>query len=71
LPVFIELRSLSTKLTLQQAVIKQLSSYDIEVDEDSLNYLQKSGRLAYLLDGFDELEESLEKETLYELEFLS
>lgn len=30
LPVFIELRSLSTKLTLQQAVIKQLSSYDIE-----------------------------------------
>lgn len=71
LPVFIELRSLSAKLTLQQAIIKQLSSYDIEVDEDSLNYLQRSGRLAYLLDGFDELEESLEKEVLYELEFLS
>ena len=71
LPVFIELRSLSAKLTLQQAIIKQLSSYDIEVDEDSLNYLQRSGRLAYLLDGFDELEESLEMETLYELEFLS
>lgn len=71
LPVFVELRSLSAKLTLQQAIIKQLSSYDIEVDIDSLNYLQRSGRLAYLLDGFDELEESLEKETLHELEFLS
>lgn len=71
LPVFIELRSLSAKLTLQQAIIKQLSSYDIEVDEDSLSYLQRSGRLAYLLDGFDELEESLEKEILHELEFLS
>lgn len=71
LPVFIELRSLSAKLTLQQAIIKQLSSYDIEVDDDSLGYLQRSGRLAYLLDGFDELEESLEKETLLELEFLS
>ena len=71
LPVFIELRSLSAKLTLQQAIIKQLSSYDIEVDDDSLSYLQRSGRLAYLLDGFDELEESLEKEVLHELEFLS
>lgn len=71
LPVFVELRSLSAKLTLQQAIIKQLSSYDIEVDEDSLSYLQRSGRLAYLLDGFDELDESLEKETLHELEFLS
>lgn len=71
LPVFVELRSLSAKLSLQQAIIKQLLSYDIEVDEDSLSYLQRSGRLAYLLDGFDELEESLEKETLYELEFLS
>ena len=71
LPVFVELRSLSTKLTLQQAIIKQLSSYDIEVDDDSLSYLQRSGRLAYLLDGFDELEESLEKETLHDLEFLS
>jgi len=71
LPVFVELRSLSAKLTLQQAIIKQLSSYDIEVDDDSLSYLQRSGRLAYLLDGFDELEESLEKETLHELEYLS
>lgn len=71
LPVFIEMRSLSSKLTLQQAIIKQLSSYDIELDGDTLNYLQRSGRLAYLLDGFDELDESLEKEILYELEFLS
>lgn len=71
LPIFVELRSLSSKLTLQQAIIKQLSSYDIEIDDDSLSYLQRSGRLAYLLDGFDELDESLEKETLYELEFLS
>lgn len=71
LPVFVELRSLSAKFTLQQAIIRQLSSYDIEVDDDSLSYLQRSGRLAYLLDGFDELEESLEKETLHELEFLS
>lgn len=71
LPIFIELRTLSSKFTLKQAIIKHLSSYDIEVDEDSLNYLQRSGRLAYLLDGFDELEESLEMETLQELEFLS
>lgn len=71
LPVFIELRTLGVKLNLQQAVIKQLSTYDIDVDEDTLSYLQKSGRVSYLLDGFDELDEAIEKETLLDLEFLS
>jgi|GEM_PF-967202 len=71
LPVFIELRTLSAKLNLQQAVLKQLSSYDIELDDESLDYLLRSGRLCYLLDGFDELDEGIEKETFIELEFLS
>lgn len=71
LPVFIELRTLGIKFNLQQAVLKQLSTYDIELDEDTLGYLQKSGRISYLLDGFDELDEAVEKETLIELEFLS
>lgn len=71
LPVFLELKDLNTKLDLRQAINKQLESYDIEVDEESLNYLFKSGKISLLLDGFDEIEENLVKSTYLEIEHLS
>lgn len=64
LPVFIELRTLSIKLGLQEAITAQLASFDIDIDNATFQYLCKSGRLSFLLDGFDELDESLIKETL-------
>lgn len=71
LPIFLELKDLNPKLNLRQAIYKQLENYDVDVDDDSLNYLFKSGRISLLLDGFDELEEGLIKETYLEIEHLS
>jgi len=71
LPLFLELKDLNPKLDLRQAIHKQLESYDVDVDEDSLNYLFKSGKMSLLLDGFDELEEGLVKETYLEVEHLT
>lgn len=64
LPVFLELRTLSGKLGLQEALVAQLANFDIDIDDTTFDYLCKSGRISLLLDGFDELDESLIKETL-------
>lgn len=70
LPVFLELKDLSAKLNLRQAIHRQLEAYDIQVDIESLDYLFKSGKIALLLDGFDEVEEMMVKETYLEIEHL-
>jgi len=70
LPILIELKDLNAKSDLRQALFKQFESYDVDVEDDTLNYLFRSGRLALLLDGFDELEESLVKSTYLEIEYL-
>ncbi|WP_426390258.1 NACHT domain-containing protein [Variovorax sp. R-27] len=71
LPVFFELRTLSPKLSFTDALYKQLEALDIDVDEDSLSYLFRSNKISLLLDGFDEIEESLVKDTLREIELLA
>ncbi len=71
LPIFIELKNLTTKNTLTQEIIKQLEFYKISYDDDTIKYLFESGKAALLLDGFDELEEGLIKETYEEIERLS
>jgi hypothetical protein len=70
LPLFLELKDLSPKLDLRQAIFKQLESYDVAVDEDSLKYLFESGKISLLLDGFDELEEASIKDTYLSIEHL-
>lgn len=70
LPIFLELRTLTSKLGLREAIHRQLEAFDIDVDADSLAYLYRSGKISILLDGFDEIEENLIKETYQEIEFL-
>lgn len=71
IPLFIELKDLSAKSDFEQTVLKRLESFDIDVDEKTLNYLYKSGKIALLLDGFDEIEEALIKTTFLDIENLS
>lgn len=71
IPVFIELKNLNAKLDLRQAIIKHLEGYDIEIDDESLEYLYRSGRFSLLLDGFDEIEENLIKSTFLDIEQLA
>ena len=71
LPVFVELKDLTEKTDIQVTLFKTLESYDIAVDEDTLDYLFKSGKIALLLDGFDEIEEYLIKPTYLFIEQLA
>ncbi|EKE07776.1 MAG: NACHT family-like protein NTPase [uncultured bacterium] len=64
LPVFLELRSLTSKFGLIEAINAQLANFDVDIDEETLQFLCRSGRICFLLDGFDELDDSLVKETL-------
>lgn len=70
LPILIELKDLNSKLDLRQAIIRQMESYDIEVDDDTLNYLYRSGKITLLLDGFDEVEEGFIKSVYLEIEHM-
>lgn len=70
LPLFLELKDLTPKIGLNQAMLRQLDSYDIDVDDDTLDYLFKSGKLALLLDGFDELDQAIVKDVSLEIEYL-
>lgn len=70
LPVFLELRKVTKATPLRQAIYKSLSAYEISVDDSLFAYLATSGRIVLLLDGFDELETPLIRETTLELEHL-
>lgn len=70
LPVFLELRKVTKALPLRKSIYKSLSAYEIAVDDDLFSYLATSGRIVILLDGFDELETPLVRETTLELEHL-
>lgn len=71
LPIFIELRTLTQKLSLRQAIYRVLESVGVTVSEKTFSYLAGTGRFVLLLDAFDELQEDLVTEVLNELDFLS
>lgn len=71
LPLFIELKDLTVKIDLQGAIFRALESYDIEIDEATIDFLFKSGRISLLLDGFDEVEEKLVKAAYLHIEHLA
>jgi hypothetical protein len=59
IPVFFELRKLDSSLPLEKALFETLQSLGFEVTEDLFEYYAESGKLVVLLDGFDELDESI------------
>ena len=70
LPVFIELRMLTSKYSLVQAIMRALDALDFSADDESQDYLFRSGKCCIFLDGFDELDEALTKETLEHISWL-
>lgn len=70
IPIFIELRSISNKQDLNKAIINYLESYDIEISDDCINYLYRSGKISILLDGFDEIEEDLVSVVYQDIDYL-
>lgn len=70
LPIFIELRTLSTKQNLQQAIFKVLESLEVKISEESFAYLANSEKLVLLLDAFDETNEKCMPDLLEEIRHL-
>jgi WD40 repeat protein/type II secretory pathway predicted ATPase ExeA len=57
LPILVELRRLEKAPTLEALLISHLASQGVrDIDAAKLQYMVRSGRLALLFDGFDELE---------------
>ena len=48
-----------------------MESYDIEIDEETIDFLFRSGKFSLLLDGFDEIEEKIVKATYLHIEHLA
>lgn len=69
LPIFIELKNITKENTLEKAIFKVLSTYDIDIEKDSFNRLAQDGRFTIFLDAFDELDNNLVKETLTYINF--
>lgn len=70
MPIFVELRTLTAKLSLRQAIYRYLTALDVSVDDTVFEYLADSGHLILLLDAFDELLEELVPDVLNELDYL-
>ncbi|WP_199540428.1 NACHT domain-containing protein [Paraburkholderia kururiensis] len=68
LPVFIEFREMKPGQTLFQFIVRELKSYGLNADDDVFAFLASSGKLALLLDGFDELDGGMISDVVYELE---
>ena len=71
LPIFLELRKVTQSTGLLPSIYKSLSAYDIEMDDAIFEYLALSNRVVLLLDGFDELEPPLVRNTTLELEHIA
>ncbi len=68
IPLFLELRHLSSERTLKKALYDVFESLDFEINDDLFSYYAESGSIVALLDEFDELEEGLVAEVIRQLE---
>lgn len=71
IPVFVELRFLSTDRTIKNLAYSTLDNLRIRCDDNFFDYLAASGRIVLLLDGFDEVEEKFVSALVNDLQGLS
>lgn len=68
IPIFLELRTLTSKMGLRDAILKLLYSYNIDADDQSIEYIFRCGKFSLILDGFDEVESQLINDLLSDVE---
>lgn len=71
IPVFIEMRTITTRLGIVERALEELRNYGVDADDNIFDYLSESGKLSLLLDGYDELEPDPQGNVLRELTSLS
>lgn len=70
IPVFLELRMLSKDRTLKDLVLDYLDACSIKGGEVVFHHLAHTGKIALILDGFDEISFEVVKSTVYQIEQL-
>ncbi|MDF3135311.1 NACHT domain-containing protein [Pseudomonas extremaustralis] len=68
IPVFLELRMLSRDRNLTDLILDYLDACSIKGGLVVLQYLAQSGKIALILDGFDEIPSDMVKATVYQIE---
>lgn len=68
IPIFIELRKLDTNFNLESALFSTLESLGFEISQELFKYYAESGKIVILLDGFDEIDETLVRDVVTKLE---
>lgn len=67
-PVFFELRKLDANVSLEKALMDTLACLGFDINDELFEYYAESGKLVIMLDGFDELEESIVNDVVRSLE---
>lgn len=70
IPVFVELRRITDRLSLESLIINSLSNLGIECDSVSIHHIYESNKSTLILDAFDEVKESQVTDTITYLEDL-
>lgn len=71
IPIFFELRKIEKQETLKTNILKILDSYGFGSSAEMFDFLCSSGKIIFLLDGFDEIISDKVSSTITEIELLS
>lgn len=71
IPIFFELRKIQKEKTLKHHLFEILDAWGFEINEELFDFFAGTGKFIFLLDGFDEIEPSLVKDIITELELIS
>jgi hypothetical protein len=70
IPAFIELRNISKRRSLSSLISSFINSLSAKHTAETFEYLASSGKMALILDGFDEIPSNCISETIVELQTL-
>lgn len=70
IPIFLELRAISKERKLEDLILNFLDVAGVDGGEYVFSYLASCGRVALLLDGFDEITADCVSSTIFEIESL-
>jgi hypothetical protein len=68
IPIFLELRKLESSCPLKDALYTVFKNLGFEINDHLFDYYAKSGKIVILLDGFDELDETITRSTINQIE---
>ncbi|MBA1445224.1 MAG: NACHT domain-containing protein [Chromatiales bacterium] len=71
IPIFIEFRNLKFERGLREELFEAINEFGIALDEDLFDYLAKSKKVLFILDGFDEIPNASRLRVARELETIA